>query len=191
MSEQSALLAYFHHAPERILVASPPVSLQSSEAASSWWTDFLAIPVTDAHRLTPRHEEGHVSPSAGMWMPGRQLPLGKVIKQFISFWGYLIVQPAPKSLAALCPTETGSHSRRRDRAPDCQSLETTGSGLPFLSLGGSVEWNVVTHSVFLSGLKMYTLIRAAKIIQLISCLMTERNMTALTIDTCFFSIIIN
>ena len=125
MSEQSALLAYFHHAPERILVASPPVSLQSSEAATSWWTDFLTIPVTDAHRLTPRHEEGHVSPSAGMWMPGRQLPLGKVIKQSISFWGYLIVQPAPKSLAALCPTETGSHSSRRDRAPDCQSLETT------------------------------------------------------------------
>ncbi|KAF3846372.1 hypothetical protein F7725_003450, partial [Dissostichus mawsoni] len=103
-------------------------SLRGAEKmASSTVTDFLAVSmhVTDAHRLTPRHEEGHVSPSAGMWMPGRQLPLGKVIKQSISFWGYLIVQPAPKSLAALCPTETGSHSSRRDRAPDCQSLETT------------------------------------------------------------------
>lgn len=68
----------------------------------------MTIPVTDAHRLTARHDEGHVSPFAGMWMPGRQLPQGKVIKPPISFWGYLIVQPAPWSLAALGPTETGS-----------------------------------------------------------------------------------
>lgn len=59
-------------------------------------------------------KEGHVSPFAGMWMPGRQLPLGEVIKQPISFWGHLIVQPAPQSLAALGPIETGSHSSRRE-----------------------------------------------------------------------------
>ncbi|GAA6229175.1 IQ domain-containing protein K isoform X1 [Lates japonicus] len=82
---------------------------------------FLTIPVTDALRLTVRHEEGHVSPFAGIWMPGRQLPLGEVIKQPISFWGHLIVQPAPQSLAALGPTETGSHSSRREWAPGCQS----------------------------------------------------------------------
>eukprot|EP00064_Thunnus_orientalis_P009207 superscaffoldBa00001156_g9230 len=30
---------------------------------------------------------------SGMRMPGRQLPLGEAIKQPISFWGHLIVQP--------------------------------------------------------------------------------------------------
>ncbi|XP_026206077.1 IQ domain-containing protein K isoform X2 [Anabas testudineus] len=42
------------------------------------------------HIRTPQ-----MTPEAGMWMPGRQLPLGMVIKQPISFWGHLILQPAP------------------------------------------------------------------------------------------------
>lgn len=56
--------------------------------------------------------EGHVSSFAGMWMPWRQLPQAHLIKQHISLCRYLIVQPAPLSLATPGLTETGSHNSR-------------------------------------------------------------------------------
>lgn len=46
------------------------------------------------------------------WVDGRQLPLGKLIKPPILFWGYLILNPALEKLASMDQTETRSHGAR-------------------------------------------------------------------------------
>lgn len=79
---------------------------------------------------TARHEEGRVSPFAGMWMHGRQPPLGEVMKQTISFWGHLIAQPAPPSLTALGLTET-EITRRKEGV----GTRVAGWATPLLVLG--------------------------------------------------------
>lgn len=130
---------------ERILLVSPPVSLQSSKAAVLWWTAFLTIPVTDAHRLTVRHEGGSCISFC----------------RYVDAWETAATGWSDKTAHFILGTSdsAASSTESGSAGPDWnwitqqqkgvgtrlseQGQKTTGSGLRFQAESGSVEYDCV------------------------------------------------
>lgn len=119
LREQSALLAHFHHSLNAAYLRGCFwLPLQCLCKALRWQSYDGLTRTASWVRVFGRATN---LPFADLWMPGRQLPLGEVIKQPISSWRHLIVQPAPQCLAALGRTETGSHGSSREWAPQSKT----------------------------------------------------------------------